>query len=183
MLSDREIAKHCLHSDLIKPFDEACLQPCSYDLHLAPDMLIEDTESIDKNEPLELGEKPWRKVMAQDGRMVLYPGQFALGRTTEVVKLPFLLCGFIHGRSSWGRMGIMVHVTAGLVDPGFNGTLTLELVNVGRTPVALNVGERIAQICFYHLDKVPLNSYGSERLGSLYQGQLEVTPARSSPPD
>lgn len=108
----------------------------------------------------------------------IYPGQFALGCTLERVHLPADLAAQLSGRSTWGRRGLMVHVTAGWIDPGFAGQITLELLNVSNKPLDLAAGEKICQIIFHRLDQPTELPYGSPSLRSHYMNQRGITPAR-----
>ena len=175
-LVDRDIRARCgsnPKTSLIYPFDKDSLQPCSYDLHLAGDYMTE----LPVDKPVGLGEKPWERHTAEDV-IELKPGQFILGSTIERVSIGLYLSANVNGRSSWGRMGIIVHATAGFVDPGFSGQITLEIKNISDiTTVVLPVGEAIAQISFDQLTRSPESRYGDTALGSLYQGQEGPTPA------
>jgi dCTP deaminase len=108
----------------------------------------------------------------------IHPGEFALGRTLERVELPDDVVARIEGKSSLGRLGLIVHATAGFVDPGFRGTLTLEITNLTRVPIKLYAGLLIAQLSFMTLDAPAERPYGSEALGSHYQGQVAATESR-----
>ena len=109
---------------------------------------------------------------------VIHPGEFCLGRTLEWVELPDDIVARIEGKSSIGRLGLIVHATAGFCDPGWKGTLTLELNNLTRVPIKLYAGLPIAQLSFMTLDAPALRPYGHEHLGSHYQGQVEATESR-----
>jgi dCTP deaminase len=117
-------------------------------------------------------------VVAQDDTFVIHPGEFCLGRTLEWVELPDDIVARIEGKSSLGRLGLIVHATAGFCDPGWKGTLTLELNNLTRVPIVLAPGKPIAQLSFMTLDRPALRPYGSEGLGSHYQGQRAATASR-----
>ena len=169
---DKQIRAKCrdASSPLISPFHEMYLQPCSYDVRLDRDYLVEAKISF-KDQPCQLGNKPWRELQS---------GQFILASTVETFNIPMMLSAQVSGKSSWGRMGIMVHVTAGFIDPGFSGKITLEIVNMGHAAVALPTGKPIAQITFDELSQLPANRYGNTTvLGSHYQGQDSPTPARA----
>ena len=113
-----------------------------------------------------------------DQPFVIHPGEFALGRTEEYVEIPDDVVARIEGKSSLGRLGLIVHATAGFVDPGFKGTLTLEITNLTRVPIKLYVGIAIAQLSFMALDAPAERPYGSPELGSHYQGQTAATESR-----
>jgi dCTP deaminase len=109
---------------------------------------------------------------------ILHPGEFALASTHEIVRVPDDLVAQVNGKSSLGRLGLIVHATAGFIDPGFHGSITLELSNLLRMPIKLHAGMRIAQICFSKLDQPCAEPYGSDKLGSHYQGQTSATSSR-----
>ena len=182
-LVDKQIRAKCkdASSPLISPFNETYLQPCSYDVCLDRDYLVEEKVSF-KDQPCQLGNKPWRErhVEHWGDPIIIQPGQFILASTVETFCIPMMLSAQVSGKSSWGRMGIMVHVTAGFIDPGFSGKITLEIVNMGHAAVALSTGKPIAQITFDELSQLPANRYGNTTvLGSHYQGQDSPTPARA----
>ena len=110
---------------------------------------------------------------------ILHPGEFVLGSTYEVVTLPDDLAARLEGKSSLGRLGLLTHSTAGFVDPGFSGHVTLELSNVATLPIKLWPGMKIGQLCFFRLSSPAQNPYGSEKYGSRYQGQRGPTASRS----
>jgi dCTP deaminase len=109
---------------------------------------------------------------------VIHPGEFVLGTTVEWVELPDDIVARIEGKSSLGRLGLIVHATAGFVDPGFSGTLTLEITNLTRVPIVLWPGKPIAQLSFMALDRAAERPYGHPELGSHYHGQVEATESR-----
>jgi dCTP deaminase len=149
----------------IDPWDPKLVQPASVDLRLG-----------------DLREPPsglTEEVVIGDGEsFVIHPGEFCLGRTLEWVELPDDVVARIEGKSSIGRLGLIVHATAGFCDPGWKGTLTLELNNLTRVPIKLYPGLLIAQLSFMSLDKPALRPYGSPELGSHYQGQRAATESR-----
>jgi dCTP deaminase len=110
---------------------------------------------------------------------VLHPGEFVLGSTLELFTLPDDLAGRLEGKSSLGRLGLLTHSTAGFIDPGFNGHITLELSNVANLPITLWPGMKIGQLCILRLTSPAEHPYGSSRVGSKYQGQRGPTPSRS----
>ena len=110
---------------------------------------------------------------------MLHPGEFVLGSTYEVVTLPDDLAARLEGKSSLGRLGLLTHSTAGFIDPGFTGHVTLELSNVATLPITLWPGMKIGQLCFFRLSSPSENPYGSEKYGSRYQGQRGPTASRS----
>ncbi len=163
----------------IEPWDVGNVQPASVDLRLGDSFRVfhnHRATSIDlSNPPGNLTEE----VVLSDGvPFVIHPGEFALGRTLEYVELPDDIVARIEGKSSIGRLGLIVHATAGFCDPGFQGTLTLELNNLTRVPILLHPGLPIAQLSFMTLDQPAERPYGSPGLGSHYQGQRAATESR-----
>jgi len=165
---------------VIKPWNPELVQPASIDLRLG------DTFRVFHNHRaavIDLKEGPPKglteEVVAtpEDG-FVIHPGEFCLGRTEEWVELPDDVVARIEGKSSLGRLGLIVHATAGFIDPGWKGTLTLELNNLTRVPIKLYPGLLIAQLSFMGLDRAAERPYGSEELGSHYQGQVAATESR-----
>lgn len=164
ILSDKDILSRTSGQDFIEitPFYHDNLQPASYDLTL-------DDEFYEYG----ISDYPFFA-----NAYYLYPRRFVLATTIETIQLPNDIVGQIHGKSSLGRIGLMVHVTAGLVDPGFRGTITLELYNVGPKTINLVSGMRIAQITFQQLTSRVSRPYGHPKLHSKYQDQKGVTPSR-----
>src|SRR6478672_4027902 len=119
------------------------------------------------------------EVSSEEDRFVLHPGEFVLGSTLETVSLPDDLAARVEGKSSLGRLGLLTHSTAGFIDPGFTGHVTLELSNVATLPILLWPGMKIGQLCFFRLTSAAEHPYGSERYGSRYQGQRGPTASRS----
>jgi dCTP deaminase len=162
---------------VIDPWDPALVQPASVDLRLGDSFRVfhnHRTAAIDlRDPPTNLTEE----VKAADV-FVIHPGEFVLGVTTEYVELPDDIVARIEGKSSLGRLGLIVHATAGFVDPGFKGTLTLEITNLTRVPIKLYPGLLIAQLSFMALDAPAERPYGSAELGSHYQGQVAATESR-----
>jgi dCTP deaminase len=163
----------------IEPWDDTMVQPASVDLRLGPSFRVFHNfrvESIDLAEPpTNLTE---HVVIEPDEPFVIHPGEFVLGRTEEYVELPDDIVARIEGKSSLGRLGLIVHATAGFVDPGFKGTLTLEITNLTRVPIKLWSGKPIAQLSFMRLDRAAERPYGHPDLGSHYHGQVEATESR-----
>jgi dCTP deaminase len=167
----------------IDPWDAERVQPASVDLRLGDSFRVfhnHRTTAIDlRDPPMNLTEE----VIVEEGAFVIHPGEFVLGRTLEWVELPDDIVARIEGKSSLGRLGLIVHATAGFCDPGWRGTLTLELNNLTRVPIKLYPGLLIAQLSFMTLDAPAQRPYGSEALGSHYQGQVAATESRyESPP-
>ena len=164
---------------MIDPWDPGLVQPASVDIRLGPTFRVfhnHRTAAIDlRDPPTQLTEGV---EIAGDEPFVIHPGEFVLGRTLEQVSLPGDVVARIEGRSSWGRLGLIVHATAGFVDPGFEGTLTLEVTNLTRIPIELWPGLPIAQLSFMALDRPAERPYGHPDLGSHYHGQVEATESR-----
>ena len=161
---------------VIDPWQPERVQPASVDLLLGNSFRVfhnHRTTAIDLREPpTNLTEEVTSEMF------VIHPGEFVLGVTTEHVELPDDIVARIEGKSSLGRLGLIVHATAGFVDPGFKGTLTLEITNLTRVPIKLYPGLLIAQLSFMTLDAPAERPYGSEALGSHYQGQTAATESR-----
>lgn len=166
ILSDRDIRKAQANHGIVEPWRDEHVQPASIDLRLGDQFIIWEDDGT--------GTMKQVRVTATDG-MTIEPGQFMLGTTLETVTIPDHLVGLIDGRSSWARLGVAVHITAGYIDPGFNGKVTLELKNVGHQPVWLPVGDRICQMRLTQLTSPAERPYGAPGLGSHYQGQQGVT--------
>ena len=177
VLSDRHIAVALTAGRVrIEPYDPADLQPSSIDLHLDRSFRVFRNNRypfIDVRAPQpDLTEM---LNVADDEPFVLHPGEFVLGQTIEWVELPDDLVARLEGKSSLGRLGLLIHSTAGYVDPGWKGKLTLELSNVANLPIALYFGMKIGQISFFEMSSPVDRPYGSAGLGSKYQGQSEPT--------
>lgn len=180
VLSDGTILR-CVQDGRIKidPWDPAMVQPASVDLRLGDSFRVfhnHRATAIDlRDPPSNLTEE----VIVPGGEaFVIHPGEFCLGRTLEWVQIPTDIVARIEGKSSLGRLGLIVHATAGFCDPGFEGTLTLELNNLTRVPIRLYPGLPIAQLSFMTLDQPAQRPYGSPGLGSHYQGQMAATESR-----
>ena len=163
----------------IDPWDPELVQPASVDLRLGDSFRVFHNHlatAIDLREPPD---RLTEEVVVPEGEtFVIHPGEFCLGRTLEWVELPDDIVARIEGKSSLGRLGLIVHATAGFCDPGWKGTLTLELNNLTRVPIILHPGLEIAQLSFMMLDRPALRPYGSPELGSHYQGQRAATASR-----
>ena len=180
ILSDRTIREELAAGRIvIDPLDESSIQPSSVDLRL--DRLFRvflnhTMPVIDVKEDLE---DLTRLVKIDDGEaFILHPGEFVLGSTYEKVSLPDDLVGRIEGKSSLGRLGLLIHSTAGFIDAGFSGHITLELSNVANLPITLYPGMKIGQVSFLRMTTPADVPYGSARVGSKYQGQRGPTPSR-----
>jgi dCTP deaminase len=163
----------------IDPWDPGLVQPASVDLRLGDSFRVfhnHRATAIDLRRPPE---NLTEEVIVPEGEsFAIHPGEFCLGRTLEWVELPDDIVARIEGKSSLGRLGLIVHATAGFCDPGWKGTLTLELNNLTRVPIILHPGLEIAQLSFMMLDRPALRPYGSADLGSHYQGQRAATASR-----
>jgi dCTP deaminase len=163
----------------IDPWDADMVQPASVDLRLGDSFRVfhnHRAAAIDLDDPPE---NLTEAVVVDDREpFVIHPGEFVLGRTLEWVSIPDDIVARIEGKSSLGRLGLIVHATAGFVDPGFEGTLTLEITNLTRVPIKLYAGRPIAQLSFMTLDRPAERPYGHPDLGSHYQGQVEATESR-----
>jgi dCTP deaminase len=163
----------------IEPFDDTMVQPASVDLRLGTSFRVFHNHRITA---IDLADPPRNLTehveVDDDESFVIHPGEFVLGRTQEHVELPDDIVARIEGKSSLGRLGLIVHATAGFVDPGFRGTLTLEITNLTRVPIILWPGKPIAQLSFMTLDQPAERPYGHPDLGSHYHGQVEATESR-----
>jgi len=165
---------------VVDPWEPELVQPASIDLRLGDSFRVfhnHRVTAIDLREgpPKELTDEV---VASREDGFVIHPGEFCLGRTQEWVELPDDVVARIEGKSSLGRLGLIVHATAGFIDPGWKGTLTLELNNLTRVPIKLYPGLLIAQLSFMALDRPAQRPYGSADLGSHYQGQVAATESR-----
>jgi dCTP deaminase len=180
ILSDRTIREELAAGRIVvEPLDESCIQPSSIDLHVDPKFRVFRNSRypfIDvKQEMADLTEL----VQVPDGEpFILHPGEFVLGSTLERVSLPNDLVARLEGKSSLGRLGLLIHSTAGYVDPGWDGYLTLELSNVANLPITIYSGMKIGQISFFRLTTEAEVPYGSRSTKSKYQGQDGPTASR-----
>lgn len=180
VLSDRDIKNEIESGGIvIDPFDLGAIQPASIDLRLGRDVRVFQSHLLQAIDPKQ--ELPQLTALHQIDEVnpfILHPGEFALGVTLEEVGLPDYLVGRLDGKSSLGRVGLVVHSTAGFVDPGWRGCLTLELSNLAHLPINLYFGMKISQLSFMQLSSPVEKPYGSKGLGSKYQGQMGPTPSR-----
>jgi dCTP deaminase len=164
---------------VIEPWDEALVQPASVDLRLGDSFRVFHNHRVTAIDLREPPRNLTEEVRIAEGEPIaIHPGEFVLGRTLESVAIPEDVVARIEGKSSIGRLGLIVHATAGFVDPGFRGTLTLEITNLTRVPIKLYAGLPIAQLSFMALDQPAERPYGSPDLGSHYQGQVAATESR-----
>ena len=181
ILSDRDIRAELEAGRIvIDPFTPEAVQPSSVDLHLGNRFRVFRNNRTAVIDPRE--DQPELTELVEivgDEPFILHPGEFVLGATFERVALPDDLVARLEGKSSLGRLGLLIHSTAGYVDPGWEGTLTLELSNVANLPIKLYPGMRIGQICVLPLSSPSEHPYGASVYGSRYQGQRGPTPSRS----
>ena len=181
LLSDRDIRVELDAGRVVlEPLDEAMVQPSSVDVRLDRFFRLFDNHKYAVIDPAQDQPDLTRMVEVEpDQPFVLHPGEFVLGSTYEGVTLPHDLAARLEGKSSLGRLGLLTHSTAGFIDPGFSGHVTLELSNVATLPIMLWPGMKIGQLCFFRLSSPAEHPYGSERYGSRYQGQRGPTASRS----
>ena len=180
VLSDRTIARLIAEGRIgVDPYDESLLQPSSLDVRVDRYFRVFHNARypyIDVKEPQDaLTEEVEIKG---DDPFILHPGEFVLGSTLERVTLPDDIVGRLDGKSSLGRLGLLIHSTAGFIDPGWDGHVTLELSNVANLPITIYYGMKIGQLSFVQMTEPALTPYGSSSLGSKYQGQRGPTPSR-----
>ena len=180
VLSDRTIKRLLEEGRIgIDPYDEALLQPSSVDVRVDRFFRVFHNARypfIDVKEPQE--ELTELVEIGDDQPFILHPGEFVLGSTLERIQLPDDLVARLEGKSSLGRLGLLIHSTAGFVDPGWDGHVTLELSNVANLPITIYYGMKIGQLSFVQLSEPAEQPYGSDALGSKYQGQQGPTPSR-----
>jgi dCTP deaminase len=180
ILSDRDLHEALKTGHLVvEPLGDNAVQPSSIDLRVGNQFRVFANSRypyIDVKQPMEdltelvstVGEEPF----------ILHPGEFVLGTTVERVEIPSDLVARIEGKSSLGRLGLLIHSTAGFVDPGFKGHLTLELSNVANLPITLYPGMKIGQISFFQMSSPALHPYGERVIKSKYLDQEGPTPSR-----
>lgn len=180
ILSDATIRSEVASGRIvIDPFDDAMVQPSSIDVRLDYRFLVFRSHTravIDVKE--DLTDLTEMVEVTSEKPFILHPGEFVLGSTAESVGLPHDIVGRIEGKSSLGRLGLLIHTTAGFVDAGFEGYLTLELSNVATLPITLYPGMKIGQISFLRMDRPAEVPYGAGSLGSKYAGQVGPTPSQ-----
>ncbi len=180
VLSDRTIKQEIASGRLVfDPYDESLVQPSSVDMRVDRQFRVFHNARypyIDVKRPME----ELTELVTVEGEepFILHPGEFVLGQTLERVSLPDDLVARLEGKSSLGRLGLLIHSTAGFVDAGFEGNLTLELSNVANLPITIYHGMPIGQISFMRMDGPVENPYGARQAGSKYQGQAEPTASR-----
>ncbi len=181
VLSDRSIKEQIRDGRIrIEPLDPDDIQPSSVDVHLAERFRVFRNSRYPYIDPSVEQSGLMELVSAStEAPFVLHPGEFVLGATIERLVLPDDIVARLEGKSSLGRLGLLIHSTAGYVDPGWDGTLTLELSNVANLPIVLTPGMPIGQLSFMRMTTPVERPYGTPGLGSRYQGQVEPTPSRS----
>ena len=181
LLSDGDLrAEIATGRVVLDPFDDTMVQPSSVDVRLDRYFRIFENHRYSHIDPAEQQDDLTKLIEPEgDDPLILHPGEFVLGSTLEVVTLPDDLAGRLEGKSSLGRLGLLTHSTAGFIDPGFTGHVTLELSNVANLPIKLWPGMKIGQLCFFRLSSPAENPYGSAKYGSRYQGQRGPTASRS----
>ena len=181
LLSDRDIKAEIDAGRVsLDPYDPSMVQPSSIDVRLDRYFRLFDNHKYPVIDPAEEQPELTRLVEVEpDEAFVLHPGEFVLASTYELVTLPDDLSSRLEGKSSLGRLGLLTHSTAGFIDAGFSGHVTLELSNVATLPIKLWPGMKIGQLCFFRLSSAVEHAYGSDRYGSRYQGQRGPTASRS----
>jgi dCTP deaminase len=181
LLSDRDIRAEIGAGRVeVTPYDAEMVQPSSIDVRLDRLFRVFENHRYPHIDPAE--EQPDLTRLVEptgDEPFILHPGEFVLASTFEVITLPDDVAGRLEGKSSLGRLGLLTHSTAGFIDPGFSGHVTLELSNVATLPIKLWPGMKIGQLCLFRLSSTAEHPYGSAVYGSRYQGQRGPTPSRS----
>ena len=175
VLSDRGI-KEALKKGYIKidPFDEKNLQPASYDLHLDKQVLLFDRNNMSLLDPKEDSNRLMKKIDIPEDGLIIHPGEFMLSNLVEVTGVDSSHIGRLEGKSSLARIGLLIHTTAGFLDPGNSLRLTLEMVNLSPLPIKLYPNMKIAQIAFERMETPCERPYGSKELNSKYFGDMTV---------
>ena len=181
LLSDRDIKAEIASGRVaVDPYADAMIQPSSIDVRLDRWFRVFENHRYPHIDP-SIEQPDLTRLIEPEGDepFILHPGEFVLGSTYEVVTLPDDIAGRLEGKSSLGRLGLLTHSTAGFIDPGFSGHVTLELSNVATLPIKLWPGMKIGQLCLFRLSSPAEHPYGSSVYGSRYQGQRGPTPSRS----
>ena len=181
LLSDGDIRAEVTAGRVaLTPFDPEMVQPSSVDVRLDRMFRVFENHRYPHIDPAQEQSELTREVEPEgDEPFILHPGEFVLGSSYEIVTLPDDIAARLEGKSSLGRLGLLTHSTAGFIDPGFSGHVTLELSNVATLPIKLWPGMKIGQLCFFRLSSPSEHPYGSSVYGSRYQGQRGPTPSRS----
>jgi len=181
LLSDRDIrAEIDAGRVVLEPYDNGMIQPSSVDVRLDRFFRTFENHRYPHIDPA-IEQSDLTRLVEVDpaDSFVLHPGEFVLASTYEVITLPDDVAGRLEGKSSLGRLGLLTHSTAGFIDPGFSGHVTLELSNVATLPILLYPGMKIGQLCLFRLSSAAEHPYGSAKYGSRYQGQRGPTQSRS----
>lgn len=180
IFSDRSI-REAIESGtiIIDPFEDSFVQPSSIDLRVGDGFRIFVNHKYSEIDPRSPQEDLTQLIEVGDDPFMLHPGEFVLGSTLERMKLGEDIVARLEGKSSLGRLGLLIHSTAGFIDAGFEGHITLELSNVATLPIAIYPGMKIGQVSFYQMTTAAEFPYGSPELGSKYQGQSGPTASRS----
>jgi len=180
VLADRTIRRLLAEGRIgIDPYEEELVQPSSVDVRVDRHFRVFHNARypfIDVKKPME--DLTELVEVAEDEPFILHPGEFVLGSSLERIRLPDDLVARLEGKSSLGRLGLLIHSTAGFIDPGWDGHVTLELSNVANLPITIYYGMRIGQLSFVQLSEPADAPYGADGLGSKYQGQAGPTPSR-----
>ena len=181
LLSDRDIrAEIAAGRVAVQPFAESMVQPSSVDVRLDRFFRVFENHKYSVIDPsIEQSELTREVIVEPNEHFILHPGEFVLASTYEIITLPDDIAGRLEGKSSLGRLGLLTHSTAGFIDPGFSGHITLELSNVANLPVKLFPGMKIGQLCLIKLSSPAEHPYGSAVYASRYQGQRGPTASRS----
>jgi len=181
LLSDRDIKAEITAGRVkVEPFDGAMIQPSSVDVRLDRFFRVFENHKYSVIDPsIEQPDLTREVAVEANEEFILHPGEFVLASTYEIITLPDDIAGRLEGKSSLGRLGLLTHSTAGFIDPGFSGHITLELSNVANLPVKLFPGMKIGQLCLIKLSSPAENPYGSALYGSRYQGQRGPTASKS----
>lgn len=181
LLSDRDIKAEISAGRVkVEPYDAAMIQPSSVDVRLDRFFRVFENHKYSVIDPsIEQSDLTREVAVEANEEFILHPGEFVLASTYEVITLPDDIAGRLEGKSSLGRLGLLTHSTAGFIDPGFSGHITLELSNVANLPVKLFPGMKIGQLCLIKLSSPAENPYGSALYGSRYQGQRGPTASKS----
>jgi dCTP deaminase len=181
LLSDRDIrAELAAGRVVLDPYDPVMVQPSSVDVRIDKYFRVFENHRYPHIDPaIEQPDLTRLVEPATDEPFILHPGEFVLASTYEVITLPDDVAGRLEGKSSLGRLGLLTHSTAGWIDPGFSGHVTLELSNVATLPIKLWPGMKIGQLCLFRTSSPSEFPYGSSVYGSRYQGQRGPTPSRS----
>lgn len=181
LLSDRDIRAEIHAGNIVlDPWDPDMVQPASVDVRLDKRFRVFENHRYPSIDPSQDQPELTRMIEVDEGEpFVLHPGEFALASTYEKITLGEAVASRLEGKSSLGRLGLLTHSTAGFIDPGFSGHVTLELSNMATLPIKLWPGMKIGQFCFFQLSSPAEHAYGSQQYGSRYQGQRGPTPSRS----